>query len=165
MSPATENLSLLLRRAQQWQLGRAGNRDNQMEGSWQGLFFTHDSWALLFPQALLETFLWPWHKESTEQICDLAQGSVTWQWQGHMQFEKAYSAWQYDFTFSKKPSSSVESRPGGQGRGKKEAWLVSCGFVFKSWEAAINIDLINANDLTIQCNVTWGNILCNPDFF
>lgn len=76
MSPATENLSPLLRQAQQWQLGRAGNRDNQMEGSRQGLFFTHDSWALLFPQGLLETFLWPWHKESTEQICDLAQESV-----------------------------------------------------------------------------------------
>lgn len=47
--------------------------------------------ALLFPQGLLETFLWPWHKEYTEQICDLAQESVTWQWQGHMQSEKAYS--------------------------------------------------------------------------
>ena len=93
-----------------------------MEGSWQGLLVTYEAWLFYFHKVCWKRFCGHGHKEYTEQICDLAQESVTWQWQGHMQFEKAYSTRQDDFIFSEKnPSSSVESGPGGQGMEKKKS--------------------------------------------
>ena len=105
-----------------------------MEGSWQGLLVTYEAWLFYFHKVCWKRFCGHGHKEYTEQICDLAQESVTWQWQGHMQFEKAYSTRQDDFIFSEKKTPVVLWKVDLVVRGwkKKKAWLVSCGFVFKS---------------------------------
>ena len=105
-----------------------------MEGSWQGLLFTHESWPFYFHKVC-------WKRFCGQGIKNILSKSVIWprkvshgsgrdtcNLKKHIQHDSMI----LHLVEKKTTSSSVESGPDGQGMGKKKAWLVSCRFVFKS---------------------------------